>query len=80
MQGEGGSVSKVSSLQYFTHPVDGRLYGGWYRHAGTSVEVYARGQVRTAPVGDGPAEQVAQSVLAEIIRRSRRRGELRQQA
>ncbi len=73
-------MSEIGSLQYFTHPVDGRLYGGWYRHTGTSVEVYVRGQVRTVPVGDRPPEQVAQTVLAEIVRRSRRRAELRQQA
>jgi hypothetical protein len=73
-------MSAISGLQYFTHVIDGRLYGGWYREIGTSVEVYARSQVRAAPIGDLSAEQMAQSVLADIVRRSDRRGDLRQPA
>jgi hypothetical protein len=75
-----GSVSEVGTLQYFTHSVEGRLYGGWYRPTGSSVEVYARGQVRVVRTGDRSAVEVAQSVLADIVRRSARRGDLRQPA
>lgn len=60
---------RSDDLTYFTHKVDGRLYGGWYRRtANSSVEIYARGQVRKAQLGRLSAEKKARRLLAEIVR------------
>ena len=62
-------MNRVSDLAYFTHEVDGRLYGGWYRRVGRSdIELYARGQVRKAKLGRMSAERKACRVLEEIVR------------
>jgi hypothetical protein len=62
-------MKRASDLVYFTHEVEGRLYGGWYRPVGGSaVEVYARGQIRKAKLGKVDAPQRACRMLEEIVR------------
>jgi hypothetical protein len=62
-------MNRASDLTYFTHEVDGRLYGGWYRLAANStVELYARGQVRKAKLGKLSVEARAGRMLEEIVR------------
>ncbi|HKZ73842.1 MAG TPA: hypothetical protein VJ011_07250 [Steroidobacteraceae bacterium] len=59
----------VDGLTYFTHEVDGRLYGGWYRRAAdaASVELYARGKVRKAKIGRASAEDKARRLMEDIV-------------
>ncbi|HKZ72420.1 MAG TPA: hypothetical protein VJ011_00050 [Steroidobacteraceae bacterium] len=61
--------SKSSNgLTYFTHEVDGRLYGGWYRGiANLGVEVYLRGQIYRALLGRMSAEERACAVVEEVV-------------
>lgn len=67
----GKRLRAPEGLTYFTHEVDGRLYGGWYRRAagaGAAVELYARGQVRRAKLGRLSAEEKARTLMEEIVR------------
>lgn len=63
------ALKRSNDLNYFTHEVDGRLYGGWYRSlAGESIEVYARGQVRSAPLAGARLEEKACRLLEDVVR------------
>ena len=67
-------MSRATDLVYFTHEVDGRLYGGWYRLApDSSVELYARGQVKKAKLGRSTVEKKACRMLESIVRTIERR-------
>jgi hypothetical protein len=67
-------VNRATDLVYFTHEVDGRLYGGWYRlGAGSTIELYARGQVKKAKLGKLSADKKACRMLEEIVRTLERR-------
>jgi hypothetical protein len=70
LAGAGHKVQEtVIDLSYFTHDVDGRLYGGWYRPVGDfAVEIYARGRVRRALLGRMSAEQRACEILEQLVR------------
>ena len=58
----------ANGLAYFTHEVNGRLYGGWYRKArNLQVEVIARGKRRTAELGRLKPEDRARVLLEEIV-------------
>ena len=59
----------VRKLTFFTHTIDGRLYGGWYRlESTTDVEVQAMGFLqRTSWEGSTP-EAAARRCLEEFVR------------
>lgn len=60
---------------YFTHSIDGRLYGGWFRIVSQyELEVLAVGILRTVRFGGFDSEQAARSVLEEFVRRRMRGG------
>ena len=57
-----------NGLAYFTHEVNGRLYGGWYRKArNLKVEVIARGKRRSGDLGRLKPEERARRLLEEIV-------------
>jgi hypothetical protein len=57
-----------SDLTYFTHEVDGRLYGGWYRLLdGGRIEVLAMCKIAVASAGSSAPES-AKSVLMGLVR------------
>ena len=57
-----------SDLTYFTHQVDGRLYGGWYRLLdGGRIEVLAMCKIAIASAGSSAPES-AKDVLMGLVR------------
>lgn len=67
-------MNRMTELVYFTHEVDGRLYGGWYRlGANSTIELYARGQVKKAKLGRLDGQKKACRMLEEIVRTLERR-------
>jgi hypothetical protein len=57
-----------SDLTYFTHEVDGRLYGGWYRRLdGERIEVLAMCKIAIASAGSSAPES-AKEVLIGLVR------------
>lgn len=72
---ESTAVLQDRGLRYFTHMIEGRLYGGWYRVlSGRDLEVLAVGMMEVAEFAGFDAEGTARSVLEEFIRRSERKG------
>ena len=59
----------MSALQYFTHAIDGRLYGAWYRVTSTDLlEVLGVGLLETCRFSGFSPENSAKSVLENFVR------------
>ena len=60
---------RVSGLLYFTHIVDGHVYGAWYRIiSATEIEVIGVGLLEPANYAGYSPESAARSVLENFIR------------
>lgn len=61
--------SRVSGLQYFTHTVDGHIYGAWYRIISpTEIEVIGVGLLEPANYAGFSPDSAARSVLENCVR------------
>jgi hypothetical protein len=59
-----------SSLIYFTHALDGRTYGGWYRRlSATEIEVFAIGLMTRATCPEGQELAASRATLEDFVRR-----------
>jgi hypothetical protein len=59
----------VSGLQYFTHTVDGHVYGAWYRIISpTEIEIIGVGLLESANYDGFSPENAAKSVLENFVR------------
>lgn len=57
-------------LHYFTHSINGKVYGGWYRLVSPGdLEVLGVGSMETVSFAGFEPEAVARSVLEEFVRR-----------
>jgi len=69
---EVGSVQEP--LIYFTHVVDGRTYGAWYRRiSAAELEIFAVGLMRrvSCPEGQGQELAASRAILEEFVRSQR---------
>lgn len=65
-------------LHYFTHSINGKVYGGWYRLISPGdLEVLGAGSMETVRFAGFEPEAVARSVLEEFVRRHADRDERR---
>lgn len=65
-------------LHYFTHSINGKVYGGWYRLVSPGdLEVLGVGSMETVHFAGFEPEAVARSVLEEFVRRHAARDERR---
>jgi hypothetical protein len=56
-------------LIYFTHVIDGRTYGGWYRRlSSTEIEMFSAGLMRRLPCPDGQEQATSLAVLEDFVR------------
>jgi hypothetical protein len=63
-------------LHYFTHSINGKTYGGWYRLVSPGdLEVLGVGSMETVPFLGYEPEAVARSVLEEFVRRHSEHGD-----
>jgi hypothetical protein len=66
----------MHKLTFFTHVIDGKLYGGWYRvRSPTEVEVQAVGLLEIATWEGRSPEAAAQCCLEQFVARRLRNGE-----
>lgn len=64
-----------SGLRYFTHEVDGALYGAWYRTMSpTRIEVIGVGMLESGEYAGFSPESSAKSMLENYVRLSRSLG------
>lgn len=64
-----------SGLRYFTHEVDGALYGAWYRIISpTQIEVIGVGMLESGEFAGFSPESSAKSILENFVRLSRSMG------
>jgi hypothetical protein len=64
-----------SGLRYFTHEVDGALYGAWYRIVSpTQLEVIGVGLLQACEFAGFSPECSAKSILENFVRVSRSMG------
>lgn len=64
-----------SGLRYFTHDVDGSVYGAWYRIISSSqLEVIGVGMLELGEYGGYSPESTAKSILENFVRQRRRLG------
>lgn len=66
---------KNSNLQYFTHTIDGKVYGGWFRIVTPSqLEVLGIGLMESVAFCGSQPELTARSVLETFVRRLAQNG------
>ena len=59
----------MSGLQYFTHTVDGHVYGAWYRIISpTEIEVIGVGLLESANYAGFSPDSAARSMLENAVR------------
>jgi hypothetical protein len=64
-----------TELQYFTHEVDGAVYGAWYRLAPFNhIEVIGVGMLERGEYAGFSPESAARSILETFVRNSIRLG------
>jgi len=64
-----------TGLQYFTHEVDGAVYGAWYRVAPfNEIEVIGVGMLERGQFAGFSPESAAKSILEAFVRDSIRHG------
>lgn len=64
-----------SGLRYFTHDVDGSVYGAWYRViSSTQLEVIGVGMLEPGEYAGFSPESSAKSILENFVRLRRRLG------
>jgi len=64
-----------TGLQYFTHEVDGAMYGAWYRVAPfNQIEVIGVGMLEHGEYAGFSPESAARSILETFVRDSIRQG------
>lgn len=64
-----------SGLRYFTHGVDGSVYGAWYRViSSTQIEVIGVGMLEPGEYAGFSPENSAKSILENFVRLRRRLG------
>jgi hypothetical protein len=62
-------------MTFFTHQVNGRTYGGWYRLLGPDeIEIMGAGILCKTPYAGRDELSVARSVLEEFVRMQMRTG------
>lgn len=65
----------ATGLNYFTHAVDGAVYGAWYRVISpTHLEVIGVGMLESGEYGGFSPENAARSILENFVRLRRRLG------
>ena len=65
----------MSTLHYFTHVIDGLVYGAWYRvTTANTLEVMGVGMLEVASFGGFSPENTAKSVLENSVRQRMRAG------
>lgn len=65
-----GRLLKEFELSYFTHSIEGKLHGGWFRALSPDeVEVLGIGMMETVACAGFDPETTARSVLEEFVRR-----------
>jgi hypothetical protein len=63
-----------SRLNYFTHEVDGSVYGAWYRTVSSNeIEVIGVGMLESGEYGFSP-EEAAKGILENFVRLRQRMG------
>ena len=66
----------MRKLTFFTHTIDGKLYGGWYRlEAPTDIEVQAVGFLQRVSWHGSTPEGAARQCLEEFVRQRANAGE-----
>ena len=56
-------------LIYFTHVIDGRTHGAWYRRlSSTEIEIFAVGLMRRVPCADGQELATSRALLEAFVR------------
>lgn len=56
-------------LVYFTHIINARTYGAWYRRlSATEIEVFAVGLMKRASCPDGKELATSRAILEEFVR------------
>jgi hypothetical protein len=64
-----------SGLRYFTHEVDGAVYGAWYRIvSSTQIEVIGVGMLEPGEYAGYSPESSARSILENFVRSRMRMG------
>lgn len=64
-----GPALTNAELRYFSHSIDGTLYGGWFRHLSPNeVEVFAAGLLKKIVIGAQDPEQAARETLEAFVR------------
>jgi hypothetical protein len=59
----------MRKLTFFTHTIDGKLYGGWYRlEATTNIEVQAVGFLQRVSWNGSNPERAARKCLEDFVR------------
>jgi hypothetical protein len=62
-------------LIYFTHVIDGRTCGGWYRRLSSSeIEIFAVGLMRRVSCPDGQELVTSRTVLEDFLRGPKQHG------
>lgn len=65
----------ASALQFFTHAIDGAVYGAWYRIlSAEEVEVIGVGMLEQGSYAGFSAESAARSILENFVRQRRTLG------
>lgn len=65
----------LENLRYFTHVIDGKMFGGWYRVLSPhDLEVLGVGMLEVVRFGGFDPEQTARSVLEDFVRRRMQSG------
>jgi hypothetical protein len=75
--GARGRLKKMpqAQLNYFTHLIEGKRYGGWYRVvAEHELEVFGIGLMQTVRYAGADPETAACIVLDEFVRRAAHTG------
>jgi hypothetical protein len=68
--GQGGGGAPVQEpLVYFTHIINAKTYGAWYRRlSSTDIEVFAAGLMRRASCPEGQELATSRAILEEFVR------------
>lgn len=65
----------ASALQFFTHAIDGAVYGAWYRTLSPmELEVIGVGMLEQGEYAGFSPESAARSILENFVRQRRKMG------
>lgn len=64
----GGGAGVKEPLVYFTHTINAKTYGAWYRRlSSTEIEVFAVGLMKRASCPDGQELATSRAILEEFV-------------